>query len=337
MSPQNRSSLWDANRPYPDEFDEFLDIGDLRILERIEARIGIPILLRDPINPIRINTRDTTRVIFQFKRVIELDLSHLTLTDIPQEIFSLKTLRKLNLSNNRLTEIPDFIQHFPMLRVLNLRGNKIKKLPEIGYTPEFKGKAYKERQYSALIWLDIGMNLIGEIPGSIRRVPNLQVLIADQNRISKISETIGTLTRLQKLELDSNRISAAPSLKTLTELTTLKIQNNSLKTLELPPSLKMLMISSNKFKQMPDLSHMLGLETLSIQSNPIRRFHANFGSSFGNMKTFLIDSTQVRFIPGSFEAYHTLKIVQIPNSSPISIFAYVSTLVLIAIVLLSIK
>ncbi|MGR3279515.1 leucine-rich repeat domain-containing protein [Acaryochloris marina NIES-2412] len=65
----------------------------------------------------------------QETKALELDLSELSLTQIPTGIIQLTKLQKLNLSSNRLSSLPPEIGQLTKLQTLDLRGNKLSSLP----------------------------------------------------------------------------------------------------------------------------------------------------------------------------------------------------------------
>ncbi|MDZ8089727.1 MAG: leucine-rich repeat domain-containing protein, partial [Nostoc sp. DedQUE12b] len=61
---------------------------------------------------------------------IELNLSNIKLTEIPEAIASLTQLQQLNLSYNQLTELPEAIASLTQLQQLYLSNNRLTQLPE---------------------------------------------------------------------------------------------------------------------------------------------------------------------------------------------------------------
>ncbi|MEH1868222.1 MAG: leucine-rich repeat domain-containing protein, partial [Nostoc sp.] len=61
---------------------------------------------------------------------IELDLSDMELTEIPEAIASLTQLQELDLSHNQLTELPEAIASLTQLQQLDLTNNQLTQLPK---------------------------------------------------------------------------------------------------------------------------------------------------------------------------------------------------------------
>src|SRR5947207_136104 len=65
--------------------------------------------------------------------VIELDLSHLNITQLPEELRELTHLQRLNLSNNQLTQILPELGQLANLQNLHLHKNQLTQIPpELG-------------------------------------------------------------------------------------------------------------------------------------------------------------------------------------------------------------
>ena len=68
--------------------------------------------------------------LFEDDKLVELYLSKMNLSFIPDTIRNFPELRKLHLSNNILTYVPESIGQLPNLTTLNLSNNQLSKLPE---------------------------------------------------------------------------------------------------------------------------------------------------------------------------------------------------------------
>ncbi len=94
---------------------------------------------------------------------IELDLSNMELTEVPEAIASLTLLQTLDLSNNQLTEIPDEIASLTQLQTLNLSNNQLTALPA------------QLANLTRLQTLYLGNNQFNEFCRSIKKLYNLSV------------------------------------------------------------------------------------------------------------------------------------------------------------------
>ncbi|XP_033730359.1 leucine-rich repeat protein soc-2-like [Pecten maximus] len=63
-----------------------------------------------------------------FNVLRELNLSHNSISELPEEILSISELNNLDLSTNRLREVPQVIYHFVNLKVLKMGKNAISEI-----------------------------------------------------------------------------------------------------------------------------------------------------------------------------------------------------------------
>jgi Leucine-rich repeat (LRR) protein len=176
------------------------------------------------------------------KRLKELDLSGLELTEIPADVFDLKWLKVLIISHNQLTRISGSITRLQNLTSLHLNGNKLKQLSEA------------ITRLQNLTSLYIRRNQITEIPETITRLQNLTSLDLTGNQIIQIPETITRLQNLTSLDLSSNQITQIPE-----EIT--RLQN-----------LTSLDLRSNRLTEIPEtITHLQNLTSLDLSYNPIEK------------------------------------------------------------------
>ncbi len=131
---------------------------------------------------------------FEDDKLVELYLSKMNLSYLPDTIRNFPELRKLHLSNNILTYLPETIGELPNLTTLNLSNNQLSNLPE-----------------------------------ELGSLDNLEQLNLSQNQLSILPETIGNLKSLNELDLSQNQIQELPrSLANLSKLSILRIHSNPL-------------------------------------------------------------------------------------------------------------
>lgn len=99
----------------------------------------------------------------------ELDLSELSLTQIPTGIIQLIKLQKLNLSSNRLSSLPPEILWLTNLQSLNLSSNELSSLP-----PEIE-------QLTNLQTLDLRGNKLSSLPVEIEKLRQSTKIIVEGN------------------------------------------------------------------------------------------------------------------------------------------------------------
>lgn len=165
----------------------------------------------------------------------ELNLSNLSLVQIPETLKNQTHLVSLAISHNQLTDIPEWIGNFTELVDLKLAGNKLFKLPE-----------------------------------SMKNLKKLRSLSLASNQFTTLPEWIGEFTQITSLNVSGNRITHLPkSMENLKQLHTLSLAHNSLS--ELPEyfnafrHLRVLNISFNKLTKLSDwIGSFSHLEDLRI-------------------------------------------------------------------------
>lgn len=126
---------------------------------------------------------------------------------------------------------------------------------------------------------------IAWLPQRIYGMPQLKVLIADNNQLRRIPKWIHVLNRVQQVNLASNKIGNMKNLMDCFSLKTLVLNDNDIK--EIPASISNLRalvslnLSENRLKYVPsELFQLRVLEDLDLEYNDIQ----NLGQGLGNMK-----------------------------------------------------
>lgn len=88
------------------------------------------------------------------------------------------------------------------------------------------------REPEAVLKLDLSNRGLVEFPPEILRLPNLRMLLLNQNRIAALPSDLGRLARLSELELNQNAFTEFPSaILELTELNELELSGNRIAAL----------------------------------------------------------------------------------------------------------
>ena len=157
----------------------------------------------------------------QISHGTELDLSDLSLTDLPNAVLLLPKLRTLNLRNNALTALPDdFIDSVPELEILNVSQNGITKLPD-----DFSMLVKLQKLY-------VQGNALSVLP--VHLPATLQEAYFQHNALTTLPTTVQHLTSLHTLSVASN------------QLTTIPVEYNEL------PALRLVDLSGNPLVFIPE-------------------------------------------------------------------------------------
>jgi len=194
--------------------DEFWNLSGLRILDLSLNSI------RGTISP-KIQNLTSLRDLFLRSNLLE--------GSIPPELGKLKNLRTLDLSLNRLSgTLPQELSNLTNLRVLYLHGNKLS-----GEIPKWIGK------FSQLRRLDLSNNEFeGQLSKEIFDLPYLQDFsIGGNNLYGAIPSSINGLYRLMAISIEGNAFDDLPSLKNLSNLEYLLIQNNKFTFEDIEPNI----------------------------------------------------------------------------------------------------
>ncbi len=187
------------------------------------------------------------------------------LTQIPAEIGNLTQLQALDISHNQLTALPEWLGQLTQLQSLNLFGNQLTTLPEwLG-------------QLTQLQSLNVSYNQLNALPKSLIKFRQLQSLVLSGNPAIVLPKWLGQLSQLKSLDLTSHyNLKVLPEwLGELTQLQSLVIRHTNLENL---PEwfgefihLQSLDISINPLVPLPEiLVKLIRLQSLTAKHNNLR-------------------------------------------------------------------
>ncbi|CAG5043129.1 unnamed protein product [Parnassius apollo] len=206
----------------------------------------------------------------KFKYLTSVDFSYniIRLIEVNQAEYAYVELIDLDLSHNLIEEIPESIFHsFSKMRYLNLRNNRLHTLNILF----FEG-------INNLQNLQLGYNEIIDMNSSFLRFKYLQELSLEHNRIERIlSRDFQNFFNLNKLDLSNNNISNIEkgSFDKMTFLNTLDLSDNVLFAIDKEVfnntrNLQYVDLSRNKLKHLPkELFKAKNMSFFSIQDNII--------------------------------------------------------------------
>ncbi|MHC5739223.1 leucine-rich repeat domain-containing protein [Nostoc sp.] len=233
---------------------------------------------------------------------IELDLSNIELTEIPEVIAFLTGLQELDLDNNQLTELPEAIASLTGLQLLDLHNNQLTELPEA------------IASLTGLQKLDLDNNQLTELPEAIASLTGLQRLYLRNNQLIELPEAIASLTGLQQLFLQNNQLTQLPeAIASLTGLQVLNLDNNQL--IELPEAiasltgLQKLYLNNNQLTQLPEtITSLTGLQTLFLSDNQLTELPEAIASLTGLQKLNL-ENNQLTELPKAIASLTQLQVL----------------------------
>lgn len=211
-----------------------------------------------------------------------LDLASNAIVSLPQNLAKLKHLEWLRLTNNPLDweQVLSVVEQLPNLRILccfrfhRIRPSANKKIEEIDlshygtwtstWTPNY---SYRRVPYTP--WEEVGETLvhfkslkrlklmdnsIEVLPQGFCKIPNLEALYLNHNRLSTLPDELFNLP-LRSLSLASNQFEKLP--EALARCKTLEVLN----------------LCNNKLREIPDfIEDLPNLRVLNIHRNPLNAF-----------------------------------------------------------------
>jgi leucine-rich repeat protein SHOC2 len=201
---------------------------------------------------------EVPKEIFLFPNLIEIDLSHNSISVLPDNFKELKNLKELHLADNKLTTVGPEITSCPNLEVLQLRNNPLKTVSkEIG-----------EMQTLKELWIE-NTDPSCVLPQEIWEINNIQKLRLMSANLTFIPSVISEFSMLDEICLSGNAITAIPDeIFVLKNLTYLNLGNNKVTTvsslIKNLEHLDYLGIYGNPVSQLPD--EIASLKELSFLS-----------------------------------------------------------------------
>ena len=149
------------------------------------------------------------------KDLVCLNISSLTLTNIPDSILNLTKLRKLDMSHNKIENLTSYFYNLINLTYLDLSNNRISSLSE------------DISKLKKLKYINLNFNNISSLPKSISNLEDLRSFSITNNRLKSLPESFKRLIKLESLILTNNKLEIFPQVfKSLKNVKRLYISDN---------------------------------------------------------------------------------------------------------------
>eukprot|EP00002_Diphylleia_rotans_P037758 TRINITY_DN8477_c0_g1_i1.p1 TRINITY_DN8477_c0_g1~~TRINITY_DN8477_c0_g1_i1.p1 ORF type:complete len:1732 (-),score=238.45 TRINITY_DN8477_c0_g1_i1:217-5412(-) len=231
-----------------------LDREDLQEFPSYVSQLTRLVVLWLPNNRL---TRVPDRLIASLVHLVELNLHHNAIVQLPGTIQHLKSLERLYLHHNLITSLPPEIGYLESLKVLTLQTNRISSIPEeIGYLSKLEA-------------LFLAHNSISTLPEALSKLASLQTFDIQRNKISQLPSFLLHLTSLKSMPLEDNPISNEQS-----QIWSLFVTQNASRPAQYSDSHRygtpvlLLDLSRHHLSTIPDsIQYLTGLQHLHLEEN----------------------------------------------------------------------
>lgn len=208
----------------------------------------------------------------QFGGLHTMDLHGNVLRELPAGMGRLSLLSKLNLSRNKLrNDVFDIVSRIHGIRELKLAENDLQ-----GDLPASICRLLE------LEVLDVQSNKITDIPGEMGHLTHLRTINISDNQLKAIPMELFESPSLIELQASKNRLEGTLfDIAAIPHLQELNVANNSIRSLcegesiELP-AIKSLILSTNRLTSLPKVSAWTNLTTLLVGENKLAKLPEGF-------------------------------------------------------------
>ena len=178
--------------------------------------------------------------------LLKLNLNCNDLRDIPKDILRMTGLQNLSMTNNKLMRVPEAVCEMTWLQSLLLEDNMIKDLPvSINSLNSLRSLSLAHNSLSSLpvklnglsqlVRLSLDGNAIGDVPRAIMQLTEIRILSMRNCGVAVLPEGITNLVKLQELQMNDNILEVLPDLSACQHMRIMRLSNNRL--MHLPISL----------------------------------------------------------------------------------------------------
>jgi len=218
--------------------------------------------------------------VFDLGKLLKLNLNCNDLRDVPKEIRRMTALQSLSLTNNKLMRVPEPVCQMTWLESLLLDDNMIKTLPltmnllqnlrslSLAHNTLY-GLPEKLNGLSKLRRLSLDGNSIGDVPRAIMQLTEIRILSMRQCGVAILPEGITNLVSLQELHMNDNYLEVLPDLSACQDMRIMRLSNNRLEMLPISivelSELRELSLLGNMMQRLPDdFTRLTQLELLHL-------------------------------------------------------------------------
>ncbi len=126
-----------------------------------------------------------------------LDLSHNTLSTLPDELAQLTKLKIIFASQNKFEHLPEVLGKLPNLEMVGFKSNQIKTVTEKSLPTQLR-------------WLILTDNVIETLPNSLGERPRLQKLALAGNQLTYLPQTLAQAHNLELVRISANKLTECP-------------------------------------------------------------------------------------------------------------------------------
>ena len=274
-------------------------------------------------------------------KIKAIDISNSRLNDVPNRSMDpLTALESLNLGNNLLGKLlKNSFEGASSMMHLNVSGNMLYDLfPDFCATlpkletfllsdNEFKTFNFNELEdCSEIKTLDISMNNITGLSGSVSNLTKLEKLDVSHNYLQTFNLDLNNNSKLQYLDISHNNIKNldTQNLKNLTSLVELKLDHNFIndapnfsELFQKLTNLLSLDLSYNMIKDIPNNSFvgLVNLTKLYLNDNQLTTLHNNSFAGLGNLKHLHLENNNITDLPSEvFQSLVVLEYISLENN-----------------------
>ncbi|BFZ22744.1 hypothetical protein BsWGS_25783 [Bradybaena similaris] len=247
-----------------------------------------------------------------FPSLTVLSLSNSLLNPIPDTAFNLlaASLQKLTITSAHLTSIPKALTVLSNLTSLDLSNNSITEVENLPLLSQLES-------------LSLGFNNISDVYKLVYELSphavTLTYLYLHFNRLPIIPR-LGHMTALEVIHLGNNHITDSTSDLLPSEVFSLQLSNNNLKSIPHAvsqlPKLRQLFISGNSIQEIHLSDLPVQLSHLDIQNNALQKIQDHIFPEHSSLRTLLLSGNPIATVSDSaFKSLSELDSLAMRNTS----------------------